>query len=828
MVPTARQNPAIVVLGMMTQHPVPGVIWQTIHYLFGFKRLGYEVQYAEVHFRPRHVFHDSTADAVEFLDRLMRRLGLGGQWAYHAIHENGACYGMSIERLRRCYREAELVINLHAATIPLPEHYAGGRLVCLETDPVQVQVELSENDRDAIEFLKPHMAFFTFAENYGNSDCRLPQSDLFDFHPTRQPVLLDLWEHQTAQTATAFRTVANWRQTGRDLVFHGTHYTWSKHHEFLKFLELPRLTGQRFEPALAKIDEPEKALLDRHGWTVGDALAFGQDIDAYRAFVQGAQGEFSVAKDQNIRLRTGWFSDRSATFLASARPVIVQDTGFGCSLPTGEGLLPFLTPEEAVDAVARVAAEPDRHQRAASALAREYFGHDVVLGRLLDDLGMRPPTRGAPAPAPLISAPRDHSALPHWLVLEPVQRNPVELEPVTLEAVMALSPPRPLSALAPSAHRRPGASVIVPVRDGLVFTRMCLASVLADDLVPLELIVIDNGSASDTHAYLSDLAESNPHVQVVHNQHNRSFAAAINQGLTVADSPLIVLLNNDTIVTPGWLEGLAQHLEDPAVGLLNPVTNRAPNEAVIDASYRTYGELLELAAARRRSRPGRSLELRTATMFCLAMTREVGVRLGHLDERYQVGLFEDDDYSLRASEAGLQVMCAEDVFVHHFGTASFGALISSGEYASLFDANRRRFEAKWGRDWEPHARRPSVAWQRQAEGLRRLVAERVPRDAVVLIVNRGDQSLLDLEGRRALPFPCDEDGVYAGHYPAGGAEAIELLEAMRARGATHFVLPAGELWWLEHYAELHAHLDGCHRLLASTDAGIAYTLSTEH
>jgi hypothetical protein len=246
---------------------------------------------------------------------------------------------------------------------------------------------------------------------------------------------------------------------------------------------------------------------------------------------------------------------------------------------------------------------------------------------------------------------------------------------------------------------------------------------------------------------------------------------------------------------------------------------------VIDVSYRTYGELLELAAARRRSQRGRSLELRTATMFCLAMTREVGVRLGHLDERYQVGLFEDDDYSLRASEAGLQVMCAEDVFIHHFGAASFGALIPTGEYASLFDANRRRFEAKWGRDWEPHARRPSVAWQRQTEGLQRLVAELVPRDAVVLIVNRGDQSLLDLEGRRVLPFPCDEDGVYAGHYPADGAEAIELLEAMRARGATHFVLPAGELWWLEYYAELHAHLDGRHRLLASTDAGIAYTLS---
>jgi hypothetical protein len=106
------------------------------------------------------------------------------------------------------------------------------------------------------------------------------------------------------------------------------------------------------------------------------------------------------------------------------------------------------------------------------------------------------------------------------------------------------------------------------------------------------------------------------------------------------------------------------------------------------------------------------------------------------------------------------------------------------------------------------------------------VGEQVPSDAVVLIVNRGDQSLLDLDGRKALPFPCDEQGSYAGCYPAGGAEAVALLETMRCRGATHFVLPAGELWWLSAYAELRRHLDARHRLLARTEAGVAYALSS--
>jgi GT2 family glycosyltransferase len=826
MIPNRRQNPAIVVLGMMTQHPVPGVIWQTIHYLLGFRRLGYDVYYAEAHFSPRHVFHDSTADAVTFLDGVMRRLGLAGFWAYHALHEDGACFGMSIERLRRLYREADLVINLHAATLPLPEHYAGGRLICLETDPVEVQVQLAGNDRDAIEFLKPHMAFFTFAENYGNPGCGLPQSELFDFRPTRQPVLGDLWEPEAQGAASAFRTVANWRQRGRDLVFQDQLYTWSKHHEFLKFLELPRLTGAHFQPALAKIDEPESALLHEHGWDVCDALAFGQDTEAYRAFIQGARGEFSVAKDQNVRLRTGWFSDRSATFLASARPVIVQDTGFGCSLPTGEGLLPFLTLEEAVEAVARVAADPDGHGRAAAELAREYFSYEVVLGDLLDELGMRPPAAGTPAASGPTAPGVVREALPGSLVLEPVQRDPVTLDPTTVEAVMALPLPESTRHRHRGSHRPPEASVIVPVRDGLPFTRMCLASVLAGDDGSLELTVIDNGSGPDTQDFLAQLATLNPQLNVIRNQENASFAAAVNQGLAATTAPLIVILNNDTIVIPGWLEGLAWHLENPAVGLVNPVTNRAPNEAAIDVRYRTYGELTELAAARRKAYRHRSLELNTATMFCLAMSRKVQNHLGPLDERFEVGLFEDDDYSQRAREAGARVICAEDVLVHHFGAASFGALIPSGEYGSLFHANRQRFETKWGRDWTPHTRRPSAIWQRQVEEVRRLVSERVPRDAVVLIVNRGDPALLELGGRRALPFPCDGEGGYAGYYPAGGAEAIELLEKMRSLGATHFVLPAGELWWLSHYASLNAHLDASHRLVARTDAGVAYALAS--
>ena len=405
----ALRRPTIVLLGMASKMPAPGVVWQTMHYVLGFERLGYEVCYVEAHARTpttlmRSEDDDSSALAVDFIVGMLRRFGFSGRWAYHALHDDGRCHGMSLEELHRVYRSADLLINLHGGTRPLPEHWATGRLVYLETDPVRVQVELSNNDPEAIEFLKPHVAFFTFAENYGNSGCGLPVTDLFEFRPTRQPVLLDLWERGGPPVDGGFRTVGNWQQRWADVHFDGDLYTWSKHHEFLKFVDLPRVTGQRFEPALAKVDPENLSLLEEHGWQVSDALGFAFDPDAHRGFIHGARGEFTVAKDQNIRLRSGWFSDRSATFLASGLPVVAQDTAFDCVLPTGEGLFAFQTVEDAADAVEQVSADPARHGRAALEIAREYFSHEVVLGRLLSDLGMPARVAGGSRPRPAEAA----------------------------------------------------------------------------------------------------------------------------------------------------------------------------------------------------------------------------------------------------------------------------------------------------------------------------------------------------------------------------------------------------------------------------------------
>lgn len=378
----------------MARERVAGVIWQTMHYLVGLQRLGYDVYYVEAHARAPKWFSyaegdpDGSLGEAAFLDGVMRRFDLTGCWAYQALHSDGRSYGLSERALRDLYRDADLIINLSGATLPRPEHVATGRLVYLETDPVRVQIELANNVQETADFLDQHCRYFTFGENYGTADCPLPAMERYPFLPTRQPIVADLWDPCGRQRGEAYTTIGNWRQVDRDLEFRGEVYGWSKHAEFTKVLDLPRRTGQTFELSLTRYDEGDVQILLEHGWHVRPSLDFSLDIDQYRDYIAGSRGEFTVAKDQNIRLHSGWFSDRSATYLAAGRPVINQETGFSRILPTGKGLFAFSDLDEAVAAVEQIEADYPRNAAAAAAIAREYFNYDVVLPPLLAASGV--------------------------------------------------------------------------------------------------------------------------------------------------------------------------------------------------------------------------------------------------------------------------------------------------------------------------------------------------------------------------------------------------------------------------------------------------------
>jgi GT2 family glycosyltransferase len=608
--------------------------------------------------------------------------------------------------------------------------------------------------------------------------------------------VLDWWADRGGRAGVgSFTTIGNWRQQWREVRYAGETYHWSKHLEWARVLDLPAATGADFELALSGVEDADRVALERRGWRVRPAMEL--DLDGYRDFVCGSLAELTVAKDQNVRLRSGWFSDRSATYLAAGRPVITQDTGFGCALPTGEGLLAFSTLDEAAEAVARVRTEPQRHSRAAAAIARERFSHEVVLRPLLARAGVALPA-GLPA-APAAAA---RGTLPDGLALDVASRRPTRLAAATEAA--ALTAPLPRRA---GVAQEPAVSVVVVCHDGLPFTKLCLASLLEHTPHPgLEVVVVDNGSRDGTAEYLAALPAHAPCVRVLSNAENRGFPAAANQGLTAARGAALVLLNNDTVLPDGWLAPLLAALEDPSVGLAGPTTNRIGTEAEVECAYRTLAGLRAWAAERAAAHAGELLDVRIAAMFCVALRRETFAPVGPLDEAFGLGLLEDDDYGERVRAAGLRVVCAEASFVHHFGEASFGALVASGARERLLRENGRRFEAKHGIRWQPYERRRGARYAELTERIQRLVAARLPEGATVLVVSRGDERLLDLAGRRAWHFP-QHDGVYAGHHPGDSAEAIAQLEQLRARGGEFLLFPQTGLWWLEHYRELARHLE---------------------
>ncbi|MEO5903728.1 MAG: hypothetical protein ABIQ55_06950 [Gemmatimonadaceae bacterium] len=397
-----------VVLGTLASDAYAGMAWMTMQVAVGLQRLGHDVYYFETTsdwpydpVRQRKV-RDSDY-AVPYLARVAERFGFAGRWAYRRSYSDKAWFGIEAAKAEAILADADAVFNIAGATRLDQEGLKVRRLVLFGTDPVYRELSHVTGIGDTREVLAEHDDSVTYGENIGRVDCRIPALPNHRA-TTRQPVLMDLWDCGPP-TRDEFTTIGNWLQRGREIEFEGELYEWSKHHEFLKFIDIPRRIAQPIELAtnLTEADEydaggatvaafsmPDNArgLLREHGWRVTDGSAISTDPWNYRDYIQSSSGEFTVARDLNIRLRSGWFSERSACYLAAGRPVVTQDTGFGTVLPTGEGLFAFNCPDDVVAAFDSIASDFIRHSRAAREIAYEFFRSEVVLRPLLQRLGL--------------------------------------------------------------------------------------------------------------------------------------------------------------------------------------------------------------------------------------------------------------------------------------------------------------------------------------------------------------------------------------------------------------------------------------------------------
>jgi hypothetical protein len=371
---------AVVVAGTLANKPgQAGEAWVDLSWVRGLQRLGLDVWFVEQ-------LDESLPEdwpAEPWFRSVTQQFGLAGRAAL--LRHGEAILGPALEDLMAIAPEATLVnISGQLTMSPLFERFR--RRVMVDIDPGFIQfwhhAGLAGANVDG------HDLHFTIGDRIGTPGCPIP-TDGIDWRPVRQPVVLDDWPVVEAEERDRFTTIATWRGPFGP-VEHGGRTYGLKVHEFRKFIALPQRSPLRFEIALDihPGDERDIKALHEHGWRLADPQVVAGDPEAMRAYIQSSGAEFSAAQGVYVDTACGWFSDRTVRYLASGKPALVQDTGFGHSLPVGIGLIAFRTLEEAVQGAADITARYPEHAAAARRIAEEHFDAERVLAPFCEQAGI--------------------------------------------------------------------------------------------------------------------------------------------------------------------------------------------------------------------------------------------------------------------------------------------------------------------------------------------------------------------------------------------------------------------------------------------------------
>lgn len=376
---------SVVVSGIAGNLPLAGVALHYLQFCLGLRELGVETSYLEDNeaWPLLPATNEPVEDAgytVAWLRELFEAFEI--PWAYKdpAGRFHGATEAEVVDRVSR----ADLLLNVSGGASLTDLHRRAGAVVYVDTDPAFTQVAMRQHT-GVRDWIGAHDLHFTFAERLGTEGCRLPDTGV-DWKTMRQPVWLPFWADTGDDPGAPLTTVMNWKSYG---VAHWDGEDWGhKDAEFHRILDVPSTTGVPCEVAIAGADAPRDALM-ASGWSVIDPFGPTRTIWTFRDYLDASLGELTVVKQGYARSVSGWFSERSANYLAAGRPVIAQDTGWAdVVLPSGKGLLAFDDAAGAVAAVEAVAADPAGHARAARRIAAEHFDARVVMERFLDDTGV--------------------------------------------------------------------------------------------------------------------------------------------------------------------------------------------------------------------------------------------------------------------------------------------------------------------------------------------------------------------------------------------------------------------------------------------------------
>jgi hypothetical protein len=376
----------IIVGGYIVGYPLGGMSWHHLNYLLGLQELGHEVWFYEYGAWPPYNPVTRTAEwdhsyGTEYLGAQFRQYGLPANWCYQMGEQT---VNMTRQELAALFARADLMICVSGIT-PLEVIDPRPKLMLvIDTDPVFTQLRMSR-DLQFLSYYKKFDACATFGRLIGTSVCELPTHGI-NWIPTNQPIALSHWPVIPC-TSNAFTTIGRWEHAAdRHIEFQGRTYLSSKSVEWQKVIDLPGHTNWTMTLAMQAMPHEAADRFRAYGWNIVDPEVVAHDCKSFQNFLAESAGEFTVAKQIYSQIKSGWYSDRSAAYLASGRPVVTQSTGFESWIPTGQGLFAFETLGQAQAALDLIESDYSRHQKSARELAEQYFGSQIVLRKLLGEI----------------------------------------------------------------------------------------------------------------------------------------------------------------------------------------------------------------------------------------------------------------------------------------------------------------------------------------------------------------------------------------------------------------------------------------------------------